>query len=147
MSISKIRYSSNLFKKQLELENNLTLVKEFIAEAQSSCEHIMVGLGYIGTYQCRDNSYQECLFCRKASADIVSDRFINATNYKEGTYGHGELEIDRENKLKEIQDLYIAIKQTKKNLTDEEVIELINDEIKKEEEHYKIIKKSLNINN
>ena len=147
MSITKIRYNNSLFKKRVELENQIKAVDNLIKESRNQCDHIMIGLGYYGTFQYRDNTYIECLFCREKLKEYKSlnSKFIDATSYKVEVYGDGFNQDDREKRLADIQSLYIEIIKENPNISEDEIINTIRKEIIEENKETQKLEKKLGI--
>lgn len=147
MSITKIRYNNSLFKKQIELEKQIEAVNNLIKESRDDCNHIMIGLGYDGTFQYRDNTYIECLFCREKMKEYSSltSKFIDASSYKVEMYGDGCNRDDREKRLADIQDLYIQIIKENSNISEDEIINKIRKEISEDKKETQKLEKKLGI--
>lgn len=137
-----IIYNRKLMRQKATLERNLKTISNEIENLQESCNHIRVCLGWDGAYQYRDTSVFNCLLCRDYDPD-TKYKTLDATNYKKMQYSHGQNESYRESRLLELQNLALAIIIENPSITEEELIEKIENIIKKDEQETKKLEKSL----
>lgn len=130
-NIQKIKYNQELIKNKLKLEKELKFVNHLIEEEQNSCNHVRVLLGWAGSHPYRDTIKEMCLFCGEKFLDTYLPT-IDAINYQQFKYSHGERESSRLQKLDDIRNLWIKYQTENPKLTEEEIIEKINHIIKEE---------------
>lgn len=140
MDIQKIKYNRELIKNKIRLKKELNMVEKEIEESQDSCNHIRVCLGWNGSFQYRDTSIIQCLWCSEIDLRSLYN-VIDATNYKSSLYGHGQYSSDREKRLLEIQKLAINMLMENPKLTEEEMVTRLNNIMKEDEEKIKILAK------
>lgn len=133
MEITKIKYNQKLFDTQHRLNNEIEFINKEIAQTQKECNHVVVNLGYSGTYPSRDNSYNECLFCGKENPDCKLGRYIEAYTYKSQKYYEGFTQIYRQKIKEELLKLWIDIQENNENYSEEDIIEEIKKQISLEE--------------
>lgn len=141
MDIQKIKYNKELIKTRIRLANEQNMIEKEIEESQDSCNHIRICLGFNGSYQYRDTSIVQCLFCSEVDPRSLYN-IIDATYYKTVLYEHGQFSFYREKRLLEIQELAINIIVEHPEITEAELVTELNHIIKEDIEKTKVLKKS-----
>ena len=144
MDVQEIKFNQDLFKNKIRLEKQLGMINNEIKESQKNCNHICIISGYIGTEYSKNNRIKECLFCRTQQFDSEKKYpVIYGYTYKRSKYGNGELKEQREERIKEIVELWIKLKKEYPGYSDEQLIEKIDTEISMDEQKNKVMEKSL----
>lgn len=130
---TKIRYNQSLNNDKVKLLNELKSIEKRLDYIKNNCDHVAVCLG-INTESA--TSVCECLFCREVDPN-TNYKKIDASNYKVELYGHGELAVDREERMLELQMIAMNLSNANLSLTNEELIDSINRIIKDNIESYK----------
>ncbi len=141
-TIQKIKYHQELIKNKIRLEKELKFVNHLIEEEQDSCNHIRVLLGWVGSHPYRDTIKDMCLFCGEKGLDPYLPT-IDATNYQKFKYSHGERESSRLQKLDDIRNLWIQYQTENQQLTDEELVDKVNNTIQENIEEIKQLEKKM----
>lgn len=144
MDIKKIKYNHGLIKNKVRLEKELKMIEKEIYDNQTNCNHISICLGYDGTYQCEDNSDFICILCGK-KFPYTNYEILDATNYNQMKYSHGETTFYSEERLKELQEITTNIILNNPLISEEQLIEKISQILKKDELKTKQILKKLEI--
>lgn len=147
MGISEIKYNRVLMKNKIRLEKELKMINKELSDSRKECQHIKVCLGFDGEYQYRDNSYSCCLKCGSENLSYYHtiQPIINATYYKTSEYGNGNTEESRERKFEELQNLFISYAEKFPDLTEQDIISKINEEIEMNVKENNVKEKKLRI--
>lgn len=145
MDINELKYNQALFETKTRLEQELKFINKEIKERQNNCKHLCVCLGYDGAYPYRDTTYNECLFCGEKEPNEEFGRYIEAYTYKRIKYHEGYSILDREPRKKDLLNLWINLQIQNPNMTEEQIIEELKNEIKKDEEETKTLEKELGV--
>lgn len=140
MDIQNFKYNVELMKTKTRLEKELKMVRKEIEDRQEKCNHINVCLGWVGRFQYRDTSINECLLCGESCPYSIY-KTVNATNYKKEMYGHGQQEKDRESRMTEIREIAIDIIKYNPEITEKKLVEKLNQIIEKDVENTKKLEK------
>lgn len=134
MDVINIKYNHELFKMKIGLEKSLKWLEQDIEKHQKDCKHIRV-------FFSREQSdlkpggfkLERCLFCGKES---ISESYplINATTYRRRFKRVFGEEKTIESSIKFLQEFCIRMLNENPNLTEEELIEKVHQEIEKDEE-------------
>lgn len=142
MDIKKIKYNQELIKNKIRLEKELKMVNQEIEDNQDKCNHIKVCIGWDGSFLYRDSSINLCLIC--GEKDPVSKyKTLQAYDYKKEYYSHGEMKTYREKRFIEIQQLALNIITEQEDITEEELIQKLNNIIEEDTEKEKSTNKQL----
>ena len=125
MDIQHLKYSNELIKTQIRLVKEMNIINQELANQQESCNHIRVCLGWDGPYQYRDTSIFNCLLCWDIDPHN-NYKTVDATDYKKIQYSHGEHRRYREGRLLDLHDLALSIIVENPSITEEELIEKLN---------------------
>lgn len=140
MDIKNFKYNVELLKTKTRLEKELDMVQHEIENNQISCNHIRICLGWIGPFQCRDTSINECLLCGEYDPTSIYQT-VDTTYYKKNIYGHGQSEKDREERMLEIRNLAVDIIKLNPSINEKALIKKLNQIIKQDIEKSKKLEK------
>jgi len=140
---NQIKYNQKIIESQNELLSELEQTQKQLNEQQENCNHIRVCIGWNGPYLYKDASICKCLICGKKDPES-NYRTIKIYDYKRELCNHEELESYRNERMSELQNLALNIIEKKKDITPEQLVEIMNDIIKNSlalEEEIEIISK------
>ncbi len=137
MNITSIKYNHELWKRKIELERNLKYIESEISDHQKTCEHIRVLFSREGAnIRPGDFKLEQCLFCGKQDLPEFYP-LINASTYRRRfKRDFGEEQTIKEN-IKILQELCVVLLKENPDLTEEELIEKVEQEIQKDNEENK----------
>lgn len=118
--LDKIR----LLEEKEQLEFKLKNIEDQLEVSRKECDHVRVCIGWDGAHQCRDTSFHTCLFCGENDPESRY-KTIDATNYKDCLYDHGQLYHYRKNRLKALQELTKCFLDKDETLSCEDLVEKI----------------------
>lgn len=124
--LMRIKNSIDALKKQRDLLEQISNIKNELEVFQKLCDHINVGLGWDGRYLCRDTSICKCLFCGKENPQSKYP-LIKAFNYKDELYSHGEELSYRTSRMIDLQELAVKIMERKENISNEQLSIVLNE--------------------
>ena len=128
---------NKLKRNQSSKEKEIEEVDNKILESQEACGHLYILIGK------KDGIYiNECAFCGKTNNDISLSR-VNALTYKRDKYSEGYNSKQREGRIREIRDKIVEYVKANSTLTEDEVVEKLNDDILANEEKNKIKEKTI----
>ncbi|MDE5586965.1 MAG: hypothetical protein K2I72_01180 [Bacilli bacterium] len=134
MDATNIKYNHELLNRKIELEKNLKGIKKEIERSQKSCNHIRVFFSLEGAdIKPGDFKLEQCLFCGKQDLPD-SYPLINASTYRrrfKKTFGEKET---IEKNIRILQELCIVLLKQNPDLTEEELIDKVEQEIEKDNE-------------
>ena len=140
MDVQKIKYNHELFKNKIRLENETIMMNREIKKQQLKCNHIRICLGWDdGASSYFNTGFNVCLFCHKNDPESRYET-VYASDYKKELYHYGEVEGDREDCLKELQDLALNIITENSGITESELVEKLANIISETEKKPKQIK-------
>lgn len=126
---SDINYNLLLYQRRNMLKKEIDRIDSELKLQQEDCDHIRVCIGWNGPYLYRDTSICKCLLCGENEPDSRYP-LIEAYDYKEEIYSHGEISSYRENRFIELQNLAINILNRKPDLSMDQLVEIMSDIVK-----------------
>lgn len=140
MDVQKIKYNHELLKNKIRLKNETIMINREIKKQQFDCNHIRICLGIDdGASPYFDTGFNVCLFCQKNNPESRYET-VYARSYKEELYYYGIAEGDREDCLKELQDLALSIITENSGITESELVEKLTNIISETEKKPKQIR-------
>jgi len=130
MDIENLKYSHELFIKRKKLEQEFKLLKKESKAFQKQCHHIRISFGF--ETPSSKVPLEKCLFCEMEDVD-ASYPFINASTYQRRLHSTFGFAKRVENGFRKFQKLCIESLEENPFLEEEDLIEIIELEIKRDE--------------
>ena len=128
MDVKKIKYAQSLIQNKIRVENELEMLNAAIDENTKECNHLEVSVTDGPSNSTR------CLFCGKKLAAVdESPLKVDACTYKEEKYHKGFKESEKLARLNDLRELAIACLLLNENLTREDLVMELNNELKRQE--------------
>ena len=135
MDVKKIQYVQNLIKNKIRLENELDALNIILNEINEDCNHLEVK---VTDGPCNST---RCLFCGKKLGNTENELLtIDACTYKENEYHKGLKESEKLARLNDLRSFTIECLLITPDITREELIIELNNELEKESKQKKKIK-------
>ena len=133
MDVKKIKYTQSLIQNKIRVERELEVLNKLITENTQDCVHLEVNVTDGPNHSTR------CLFCgKKLVPSDESALKVDACTYKEEQYHKGFTEAEKLARLNDLRELAIACLLLNEDLTREELIEELNNELERQEKVKKI---------
>ena len=131
MDIENLKFSHELFQRKIQLEEEFKILEKDMMDFQKNCPHIRISFGFESPSS--KVPLEKCLFCGKKDIDD-SYPFINASTYQRrlaATFGFSKRV---ENGFRKFQKLCIESLEENPFLEEEDLIDRIEWELKRDEE-------------
>lgn len=131
MDIESLKCSHELFQRRLKLEEEFKLLEKNRADFQKNCRHVRISFGFESPSA--KLPLQKCLFCEMEDVDD-SYPFINASTYQRRLHSTFGFSKRVERGFHNFQKLCIEALEENPFLEEEDLIERIEMEIRRDEE-------------